>query len=237
MGVTDLDPAPASRDLKRERLALALRFSGDGPELRGALTDLVQRALGVAWREALAPTFPGTSVPTGPSGRTPTGSPDGPPAEPSASPSTEAPAGALTVPEAAPGDGTGAPLPPGPDGLALAVVGSVARRETGPASDLDLVLVHDGRSHDADTVSALADRLWYPLWDAGLRLDHAVRTVNQCREVSAADLSAAIGMLDLRPLAGDAGLVVRVRAALLSDWRSGIRRRLPALLDSLTERG
>jgi [protein-PII] uridylyltransferase len=37
-------------------------------------------------------------------------------------------------------------------------------------------------------------------------------------------------------LAGDAALAVRARAALLTDWRGGIRRRLPQLLDLLAER-
>ncbi len=120
-------------------------------------------------------------------------------------------------------------------GIALAAVGSVARGDTGPASDLDLVLVHDGRRPHAE-VAALADRLWYPLWDSGLRVDHSVRTPSQCREVAAVDASAGIGLLDLRPLAGDHDLVVRTRAQLLADWRGGIRRRLPALLDVLVER-
>ena len=63
-----------------------------------------------------------------------------------------------------------------------------------------------------------------------------MRTPAQCREVAAADLSAAIGLLDLRPLSGDAALVVRARATLLADWRGGIRRRLPQLLELLVER-
>ena len=47
-----------------------------------------------------------------------------------------------------------------------------ARRDLAPASDLDLVLIHDGRSD----VSEVAERLWYPIWDAGVALDHSVRT-------------------------------------------------------------
>ena len=124
----------------------------------------------------------------------------------------------------------------GTGGLALAAVGGVARGDAGPAGDLDLVLVHDGRAVSGGLLAELADRLWYPLWDAGLRVDHSVRTPAQCREVAAADLSAAIGLLDLRPIAGDAALVVRTRATLLSDWRSGIRRRVPQILASLAER-
>jgi [protein-PII] uridylyltransferase len=191
-------------DLNRDRLALAIRATGDGPALRRKLTSMVEGTLRIAWTEAIAEIFPGWTAP-------PEGIPSPDPDE--------------------------AGIPGGPDGVALAVVGSVARGETGPVSDLDLVLVHDGRAHETSQVSALADRLWYPMWDAGLRLDHAVRTPNQCRQVAAADLSAAIGLLDLRPVAGDAAVVVRARASLLGDWRSGIRRRLPALLDSLVERG
>jgi [protein-PII] uridylyltransferase len=201
--VTELEQTPpaaaASRDLKRERLALALRSPASGPQRRRALTEMVERALTLAWTEAVAEALPGFA--------------------------------AVVVPSPPP-----PPLPVGPDGVALAVVGSVARSDAGPASDLDLVLLHDGRSLPAAAVSELAERLWYPLWDAGLRLDHSVRTPNQCREVAAGDLSAAIGLLDLRVLAGDPSLVVRTRATLLSDWRAGIRRRLPQLLDSLAER-
>ena len=61
-------------------------------------------------------------------------------------------------------------------GIALAAVGSLGRGWSGPLSDLDLVLVHDGRSIRADDLTAMADRLWYPIWDSGLALDHSVRS-------------------------------------------------------------
>ena len=61
--------------------------------------------------------------------------------------------------------------------------------------------------------------------------------VAECRDVAAADLAAALGLLDLRPLAGDAALTVRRASRLLTDWRGSIRRRLPQLLaSSPTER-
>ncbi len=52
--------------------------------------------------------------------------------------------------------------PPGPDGVALAVVGSVARGDAGPATDLDLVLMHDGRSWPAARVGELAETALVP---------------------------------------------------------------------------
>ena len=58
-------------------------------------------------------------------------------------------------------------------GTALAAVGSLARRELGPRSDIDLVLLHDGKTR---SINRLAEKIWYPLWDSGIRLDHAVRT-------------------------------------------------------------
>jgi [protein-PII] uridylyltransferase len=121
-------------------------------------------------------------------------------------------------------------------GIGLGAVGSVGRGDASPASDLDLLLVHDGRGHSAEELARLADRLWYPVWDAGLDLDHSVRSLAQCRQVASKDLPAAVGLLDLRPIAGDPGIVHRARSALLADWRSAARRRLPELLASTRQR-
>ncbi|MCU1431445.1 MAG: metal dependent phosphohydrolase [Actinotalea sp.] len=122
------------------------------------------------------------------------------------------------------------------DGIALGAVGSLGRADASPASDLDLLLVHDGRTHSATQVATVAERLWYPIWDAGLDLDHSVRSLAQCRQVASADLPAAVGLLDLRGVAGDRTVVHRARTALLEDWRSAARRRLPELLASTKTR-
>ena len=119
---------------------------------------------------------------------------------------------------------------PGTDGVALGAVGSLGRQDSSPASDLDLLLVHDGRTRSAAEVATLAQRLWYPIWDAGLDLDHSVRSLAQCRQVASADLPAAVGLLDLRGVAGDRTVIHRARTALMEDWRSAARRRLPELL-------
>ncbi|TRW45173.1 HD domain-containing protein [Georgenia yuyongxinii] len=121
-------------------------------------------------------------------------------------------------------------------GAALTAVGSLGRRDGGPLSDLDLLLVHDGRTLGAAEVAGLADALWYPLWDAHLDLDHAVRSLAECRSVASRDVPAAVGLLDVRAVAGDATLAAAASAAVLADWRHAARRRLPELLDSVTER-
>ena len=119
-------------------------------------------------------------------------------------------------------------------GAALAAVGSLARQELGPRSDIDLVLLHSGKS--STKINTLAADLWYPLWDARIRVDHAVRTPAECAEVAGRELSAGVGLLDLRVITGDAELVKGARTALLDSWRGHARKRLPELLASLDER-
>ncbi len=123
-----------------------------------------------------------------------------------------------------------------PQGVALAAVGSLARGDAGPLSDVDLVLLHYGRSLSGEDLRGLADRIWYPVWDAGVRLDHAVRTVNQCRTVASGDLTAAVGLLDLECVAGDVEVVTAARSTVSHDWRANARRRLPQLIEGLHAR-
>ena len=91
-------------------------------------------------------------------------------------------------------------------GVALVAVGGYGRRELLPGSDLDVLLLHAGRPD----ISVLADRIWYPIWDSGARLDHAVRTPGEGREVARGDLRAALGLLHARHVAGDPGLTAEL---------------------------
>lgn len=115
---------------------------------------------------------------------------------------------------------------------ALVAVGALGRRELAPYSDLDLVLLHDG----CRDVERLADQLWYPLWNAGVELDHSVRTPGQAVQVAATDLRAALGLLEARHLAGDLALSDKVRGAVRQAWRAGIRGRFDELADAARER-
>jgi [protein-PII] uridylyltransferase len=116
--------------------------------------------------------------------------------------------------------------------VALVAVGGYGRRELLPRSDLDVLLLHGGR----DDIASIADRIWYPVWDSGAELDHAVRTVPQARRVARADLKVALGLLSARHVAGDPELTERLRAGALEDWRSAAPARLAELHASYDER-
>jgi [protein-PII] uridylyltransferase len=117
-------------------------------------------------------------------------------------------------------------------GVALVAVGGYGRRELAPGSDLDVVLLHRGR----DDIKEFADRVWYPLWDSGIALDHSVRTVEQTVDVARGDLKAALGLLDVRHVAGDADLTATLRTKVLEAWRRDARRRLPDVQSASRER-
>ena len=117
-------------------------------------------------------------------------------------------------------------------GAALVAVGGYGRRELSPGSDLDVVLLRPTGICGLATPPTLADRIWYPVWDSGVRLDHSVRTPAEARRVAADDLRALLGLLDVRHVAGDVG---PHRGAARRDPRRLARRlatkRLPELLE------
>ena len=127
----------------------------------------------------------------------------------------------------------GAPPPQtGTSGIALVAVGSLGRRELPPFGDLDLVLVHDGRPE----IASVADALWYPVWDAGVRLDHSVRSIAEAVGVASTDVKAGLGLLDARLVAGDAELAARLRTTTLASWRQSASKLLPQLRDLRRDR-
>jgi [protein-PII] uridylyltransferase len=110
-------------------------------------------------------------------------------------------------------------------GVALVAVGGYGRGELAPYSDLDVVLVHSGRRD----IKEVADRIWYPIWDSGIGLDHSVRTVKEALAVAGDDLKAALGLLDARLVAGDAALCDEVRQRAAEQWNRRSGKRLTEL--------
>jgi [protein-PII] uridylyltransferase len=117
-------------------------------------------------------------------------------------------------------------------GVALVAVGGYGRQELAPYSDLDVVLVHDSSVPTGDW----AGQIWYPLWDSGADVDHSVRTVEEVLAQAEADPRVATGMLDVRHLAGDPNLTLRLRTAVLTQWRRDARTRLPEMREMSSTR-
>src|SRR5215210_4967907 len=71
-----------------------------------------------------------------------------------------------------------------PKGWALVATGGYAGGLLAPGSDVDVVLLHPDKAKEAD-VRAVAEPLWYPMWDAGLKLSAAVHSTRSLLALAA----------------------------------------------------
>ena len=117
-------------------------------------------------------------------------------------------------------------------GMALVAVGGYGRGELCPFSDLDVVIIHKGRKD----ISATADRIWYPVWDEGIALDHSVRKPAEALDMAADDLRVALGLLDARVICGEAKVAEPVLEGAKDRWARQKPPWLGELADKVVER-
>jgi [protein-PII] uridylyltransferase len=95
-----------------------------------------------------------------------------------------------------------------PQGAALLAAGGYGKRELFPFATVDILILLEGESPWVSLREPLAECVRM-LWDAGLRLNHTVRTVSECLEFREQNIDLDINLLDLRYLAGDRALHAR----------------------------
>ena len=93
----------------------------------------------------------------------------------------------------------------------LAAVGGYGRGELYPGSDVDLlILLPDG---DRERHAQALARLVGLLWDIGLEVGHSARTVDECIDEAARDITVQTALLEARYLCGSRALFTRFDAA------------------------
>ena len=105
-------------------------------------------------------------------------------------------------------------------GAALVAVGGYGRSELSPGSDIDVYLLYEPKT----PVSALAESIWYPIWDEGIKLGHAVRTVKETLALASDDLDTATAILSARHIAGDPKLAEELAVKGDELWRKRSKR-------------
>ena len=88
--------------------------------------------------------------------------------------------------------------------LVLGAVGGFGREEMSPASDVDLVFIRDGRKEK--TEEEVVRQILYVLWDIGLKVGHACRTVAETIERAESEPMIKTALLDARCLVGSPSL-------------------------------
>lgn len=109
--------------------------------------------------------------------------------------------------------------------VALVAVGGYGRLTLGLNSDVDVVFLCD--DSDDPFVGALAEGVLYPLWDLGLDIGHAVRSIDEMLSLAREDIRTTTTLIDFRRIAGS--------GALLDELERGARQHVfePHLVDFL----
>lgn len=118
------------------------------------------------------------------------------------------------------------------DDIVLIAVGGYGRRELAPHSDLDILLVHKSVKNIGD----IASKMWYPIWDAGIKLGHAVRTPKETIQLCSTDLDTATALVTARVIAGNQKLGNELISEASSSWKKNGRQWLVHLHRRIIER-
>jgi len=95
-----------------------------------------------------------------------------------------------------------------PEELSAIAVGGYGRNQLFPHSDVDvLILLPDIGAPPAEAI----ERFFAALWDIGIELSHAVRTIDECESEMVADVTIRTSLLENRFLAGARGLFRQLR--------------------------
>ncbi len=90
------------------------------------------------------------------------------------------------------------------EGIALVAVGGYGRGELLPYSDIDLLVLHTPAALQAHRTRL--EPFFTFLWDIGLEVGSSVRSIEECVQIAAQDLTVITNLLESRLLTGDASL-------------------------------
>ena len=82
--------------------------------------------------------------------------------------------------------------------------GGYGRGELNPQSDIDLLFLYSWKV--SAYVESVAETLLYALWDSGLQVGHAIRSVGESTQLAGLDMKVKTALLDSRYVCGDYSL-------------------------------
>ena len=93
--------------------------------------------------------------------------------------------------------------------LALIAVGGYGRSQLAPFSDVDLLFLHPYKP--TPWTEQVVEYLYYVLWDSGLKVGHAVRSLDESIRYAKQDITIRTSVLEARFVAGDRALFQKMR--------------------------
>src|SRR5690606_9387305 len=103
--------------------------------------------------------------------------------------------------------------------MAVVAVGGYGRAELAPYSDIDLLFLHPYKR--TPHTEQMIEFLLYRLWDLGLKVGPATRSIDECARAARADLAVCTNLLEARFLWGDAPLFAEFQRRFESEAVAG----------------
>jgi len=103
--------------------------------------------------------------------------------------------------------------------IAIACVGGYGRGELAPQSDIDLLFVRPYKQTARG--EQIVEFVLYLLWDLGLKVGHATRSVDECVRQAQSDMTIRTAMLESRYLWGDESLHDQMRERFAAEVANG----------------
>ncbi|MBI3415687.1 MAG: [protein-PII] uridylyltransferase [Verrucomicrobia bacterium] len=135
-------------------------------------------------------------------------------------------------------------LPPArnSENWALVAIGGYGRGELNPRSDIDFMFLHDGslvsRGAPLPYLKALTEGVLYTLWDIGLKVGHATRSIGDCVTVANSDMQSKTSLIEARLITGNESLFKGMRQMVRERCVKGFEKAYIAarLADQATRR-
>ena len=103
--------------------------------------------------------------------------------------------------------------------LSIVATGGYGRGELAPESDIDLLFLLPYKSTPFS--EQVVEHILYLLWDMGLKVGHATRSVDECMRQAKADMTIRTGILEARYIWGEKTLFTQLRKRFGKDIVAG----------------
>jgi [protein-PII] uridylyltransferase len=103
--------------------------------------------------------------------------------------------------------------------LAVVATGGYGRGELAPGSDIDLLFVHPYKQ--SPWCESVVEFILYMLWDLGLKVGHATRSLAECSRLAKQDVTIRTALLEARYLTGDRKLFDEMRKKFWAEAAEG----------------
>lgn len=107
------------------------------------------------------------------------------------------------------------PNPTSAEKLSVVAVGGYGRGEMAPFSDVDLLFLFPYKQ--TPWGEQVVEYMLYLLWDLGLKVGHATRSVDECIRLSLGDITIRTAILEQRWIWGDQDLAAQLKSRFQSD--------------------